>query len=145
MIKRKCGLEKVTKFPVCGFFEFIMGKLFPDFEWKIRSKKKKPYSETSAEYIQNRVPIFDIDRKRYERSKRKETEFNENWMKQKMNLNELVDKYAPKASLILKSKDRRKCDCRKPYSRLYRNRMYIRKHPQYSARARSANQRNCFR
>lgn len=45
------------------------------------SNAKKPYSKTSAGYIQNRVPIFDIDRKRYERSKRKEAEFNENWMK----------------------------------------------------------------
>ena len=61
------------------------------------SNAKKPYSEASAEYIQNRVPIFDIDRKRYERSKRKEAEFNENWMKQKVNLNKLVDRYAPKA------------------------------------------------
>lgn len=61
------------------------------------SNAKKPYSKTSAGYIQNRVPIFDIDRKRYERSKRKEAEFNENWMKQKVNLNELVDRYAPKA------------------------------------------------
>ena len=59
--------------------------------------RKSPTQKTSAEYIQNRVPIFDIDRKRYERSKRKEAEFNENWMKQKVNLNELVDKYAPKA------------------------------------------------
>lgn len=42
MIKRKCGLEKVAKVPVCGFFEFIMGKLFPDFEWEIRSKKEMP-------------------------------------------------------------------------------------------------------
>lgn len=42
MIKRKCGLEKVIKFQVCDFFKFIMGKLFPDFEWEIRSKKEMP-------------------------------------------------------------------------------------------------------
>lgn len=42
------------------------------------SNAKKPYSEVSSEYIQNQVPISDIDKKRYERSKQKEAEFNEN-------------------------------------------------------------------
>ena len=59
------------------------------------SNAKKPYSEASSEYIQNQVPISDFDKKRYERSKRKEAIFNENWVKQKVNLNGLVDKYAP--------------------------------------------------
>ena len=35
MIKKKCGLEKVMKIPVCGFFEFIMERFFPGFEWEI--------------------------------------------------------------------------------------------------------------
>lgn len=35
MIKKKCGLEDVLRIPVCGFFEYIMERLFPGFEWEI--------------------------------------------------------------------------------------------------------------
>ena len=35
MVKKKCGMGNVMKIPVCGFFEFIMERLFPGFEWEI--------------------------------------------------------------------------------------------------------------
>lgn len=35
MIRKKCGLERTYKVPVCCFFEWIMEKLFPDFQWEI--------------------------------------------------------------------------------------------------------------
>lgn len=35
MIREKCGLSKCERVPVCGFFEWVMEKLFPDFEWEI--------------------------------------------------------------------------------------------------------------
>jgi len=34
-IRKKCGLEEFHRIPVCFFFEWIMEKLFPDFEWEI--------------------------------------------------------------------------------------------------------------
>ena len=35
MIRKKCGLENVHNVPVCQFFEWIMEKLFPDFDWEV--------------------------------------------------------------------------------------------------------------
>ena len=35
MIRKKCGLDRTYNVPVCHFFEWIMEKLFPDFEWEI--------------------------------------------------------------------------------------------------------------
>lgn len=34
-IRKKCGLEDIHKIPVCLFFEWIMEKMFPNFEWEI--------------------------------------------------------------------------------------------------------------
>ena len=59
--------------------------------------QKEPYSRASSDYIQNQVPISSIDQDRYNRSKEREALYNENWKKQKVNLNDLVDKYAPDA------------------------------------------------
>ena len=39
MIRKKCGLSKCERVPVCGFFEWIMEKLFPDFEREIAETK----------------------------------------------------------------------------------------------------------
>ena len=35
MIRKKCELENVHNVPVCQFFEWIMEKLFPDFDWEV--------------------------------------------------------------------------------------------------------------
>lgn len=40
IIKKKCGLENELKIPVCSFFEFIMERLFPNFEWEIVDEYK---------------------------------------------------------------------------------------------------------
>ena len=34
-IRLKCGLEGTHRVPVCSFFEWIMDKLFPNFEWEV--------------------------------------------------------------------------------------------------------------
>ncbi|MGN1383581.1 MAG: hypothetical protein ACI4W2_12285 [Eubacterium sp.] len=59
------------------------------------SDYKAAYSDISKDYIENVVPSSDIDRGRYDRSKKREAKYNENWKKQKVNLNEIVDKFVP--------------------------------------------------
>ena len=57
---------------------------------------KSAYSNISKYYINSTVPSNAIDQGRYDRSKNRETMYNENWQKQKANLNEIVDKFVPK-------------------------------------------------
>ena len=56
---------------------------------------KTPYSIVSNYYITTIVPNSSIDQDRYDRSKERERKFNENWVKQKVNINDIVDKFAP--------------------------------------------------
>ena len=56
---------------------------------------KYTYSDISKDYIENTVPLNPVDQRRYDRSKNRETLYNENWIKQKVNLNEIVDKFVP--------------------------------------------------
>lgn len=56
---------------------------------------KSAYSDISKDYIENTVPSNPVDQGRYDRSKNREALYNENWIKQKVNLNEIVDKFVP--------------------------------------------------
>ena len=56
---------------------------------------KSAYSDISKDYIENTVPFNSVDQGRYKRSKEREAQYNENWIKQKVNLNEIVDKFVP--------------------------------------------------
>ena len=56
---------------------------------------KSAYSDISKDYIENTVPSNSVDQGRYNRSKNREALYNENWLKQKVNLNEIVDKFVP--------------------------------------------------
>jgi len=59
------------------------------------SNAKDDYSEVSRYYCGEQIPRSPKDQKRYVSSRLREWRFNENWKKQKVNINELVDKYAP--------------------------------------------------
>lgn len=57
--------------------------------------KKSLYSEVSRYFVEEKVPATSLDRGRYERSKERERKYNENWKKVSVNINEIVDKFAP--------------------------------------------------
>lgn len=59
------------------------------------SDYKAAYSDISKDYIENVVPTNDLDQGRYDRSKLREAQHNEQWKKNKVNLNEIVDKFVP--------------------------------------------------
>lgn len=56
---------------------------------------KSAYSDISKDYIENIVPTNFVDQKRYSQSKKREALHNESWIKQKVNLNEIVDRFVP--------------------------------------------------
>ncbi len=56
---------------------------------------KTPYSTVSNYYVTTTVPSSSIDQGRYDRSKERERKYNENWSKQKVNINDIVDRFAP--------------------------------------------------
>ena len=56
---------------------------------------KSAYSGISKDYIENTVSSNPVDRGRYDRSKAREAEHNDTWVKQKVNLNEIVDQFVP--------------------------------------------------
>jgi hypothetical protein len=56
---------------------------------------KSAYSDISKDYIEKVVPTSDIEKGRYNRSKDREAQFNEHWLKQEVNLNEVVDRFVP--------------------------------------------------
>jgi hypothetical protein len=56
---------------------------------------KSAYSDISKDYIEKIVPTREVEKGRYNRSKEREAQFNENWLKQKVNLNEIVDRFVP--------------------------------------------------
>ena len=60
------------------------------------SDSKSTYSEVSKYYVNVTVPQNDIDRRRYVRSKDREKKWNQDWLKNKVNVNEVVDRFVPK-------------------------------------------------
>lgn len=60
------------------------------------SDSKSTYSEASEYYVNVTVPQNDIDRRRYVRSKDREKKWNQDWLKNKVNVNEVVDRFVPK-------------------------------------------------
>lgn len=61
------------------------------------SNAKEVYSKTSKYYCEQVVPNNPFDQERYNRAKTRETKFNENWKKEKVNIIDMVNKYAPDA------------------------------------------------
>lgn len=59
------------------------------------SDYKSAYSDVSKDYIESLVPSSPLEQERYDRSKVREAKNNENWIKQKVNLNEIVDQFIP--------------------------------------------------
>ena len=59
------------------------------------SDSKGEYSEASRKYIVNDVINSITDRERYNRSKDREAKYNENWKANSVNLNDIVEKFAP--------------------------------------------------
>lgn len=45
---------------------------------------KSAYSDISKDYIENLVPSSSLEQERYDRSKVREANNNENWIKQKL-------------------------------------------------------------
>lgn len=58
---------------------------------------KEIYSEASKCYCETKVPANPIDQARYNRAKLREKEFNEIWKKEKVNIIDIVNRYAPEA------------------------------------------------
>lgn len=56
---------------------------------------KAAYSNISKEYIEKDVPHNKMDQDRYNRSKEREKRNNSNWLRQKVNLNEIVRMFIP--------------------------------------------------
>lgn len=61
------------------------------------SDSKKLYSEASRYYIEVDARRNRIDAERYKRSKAREKAYNDMWMKNPVNVNEIVDRFAPNA------------------------------------------------
>ena len=59
------------------------------------SDYKSAYSEASQYYVKAKVPSSEVDRRRYDASKRRETQFNESWKKHAVNINEICDRFVP--------------------------------------------------
>ena len=66
------------------------------------SNAKAMYSVVSAYYCEQVVPSNNVDKERYNRSKLREQKYNEEWKKDKVNVNEIIDKYAPDANCYKK-------------------------------------------
>lgn len=62
------------------------------------SNAKEIYSEASKYYCEVSVRENPLDAARYERSKAREAKYNENWKRQKVNIIDIVEKYAPNAT-----------------------------------------------
>jgi len=60
------------------------------------------YSKLAEYYNGFVVPGSAKDKERYEKSKERERKFNERWKQHKVNLNELVERYAPGATPKIK-------------------------------------------
>ncbi len=62
---------------------------------------KTPYSLVSNYYVTVTVPNSSIDQGRYDRSKERERRYNESWSNQKVNINDVVDTFAPGSSGVI--------------------------------------------
>lgn len=58
---------------------------------------KEGYTEAAREYRQRVVPSSDIDRARYDRSKAREARYNDSWMQNPIDLDAVVEQFAPGA------------------------------------------------
>lgn len=56
---------------------------------------KTAYSDISKHYVENIVPLNQLEHDRYVRSKGREARNNNNWIRQKVNLNDIVDRFIP--------------------------------------------------
>ena len=56
---------------------------------------KTKYSDSSNNYINKTVPNSENAQKDYNNSKMKEQKYNNEWSTQKVNINEVVEKFAP--------------------------------------------------
>lgn len=65
------------------------------------SDYKSAYSDISKDYIENIVTSSSLEQERYNRSKAREERNNINWIKQKVNLNEIVDRFIPENSDVV--------------------------------------------
>lgn len=61
------------------------------------SNAKEVYSKLSQNYV-DAVPSTPNLQHGYIASKKREAQFNENWKKNKVNINEIVDKYTPEVT-----------------------------------------------
>lgn len=59
---------------------------------------KSAYSATSKNYIEKVIPTNPLDQSRYDRSKAREAEHDQDWLKQKVNINDVVNKFIPKVN-----------------------------------------------
>ena len=64
------------------------------------SDYKTPYSNVSRDYIDTDVKNNKIDEGRYNRSKDREKQFNDNWLENEVDINEVVTKFMPDESKI---------------------------------------------
>lgn len=64
------------------------------------SDYKSAYSDISKDYIENIVTSSSLEQERYNRSKAREERNNINWIKQKVNLNEIVDRFILKTVML---------------------------------------------
>ena len=58
---------------------------------------KDGYSDESDEFVGGEINVSETARRAYERSKKREKKHGDEWLKSKVNLNEVVDKFAPDA------------------------------------------------
>ncbi len=59
---------------------------------------KDGYSNASQNYVGNVVTSNDVDRERYSRSKAREELYNDNWRKQMVNINDIVNQFVPNST-----------------------------------------------
>lgn len=59
---------------------------------------KTGYSDASSNYVSNTIMNSEVDMKKYNDSKAREAKYNENWSKQKVNINDIVDEFAPNST-----------------------------------------------
>lgn len=95
------------------------------------SDYKQAYSDISRDYVENTVPASSIDQDRYDRSKAREEQYNDNWIRLKVNLNDLVDQFIDEKDVVIEkseggvkyifegSRYQVKCDKVAGYCRIY--------------------------
>lgn len=59
------------------------------------SDQKSFYSEASQSFVEAAQHKDAASKRQYEKSKEREEKHNENWLKRKVNINEVIDTFAP--------------------------------------------------